>query len=100
MQEKNIFDDEPIILILVDEEGNEREFELIAELEIEGNTYKALLPLEEEEVGEDEDEAEILLLKVMFDEDGNECLIDIEDDEEWQMVADAWEELVGEDNVE
>ena len=42
----------------------------------------------------DEEEIEVIILKVVHDEEGNEFLSDIEDDEEWERVADAWQELV------
>ncbi|NLU48405.1 MAG: DUF1292 domain-containing protein, partial [Syntrophomonadaceae bacterium] len=69
------------------------QFELVAELEIEEDVYRVLIPLEEEEQL-DEEEVEVIILKVVYDEEGNEFLSDIEDDEEWERVADAWQELV------
>ena len=52
------------ILTLTDEDGKECSFEVIAEREIEGITYYALLPLEDNEDGE------YVLLKLEEDEDG------------------------------
>ncbi len=95
MSNEDLFEEEFPVLVLVDEEGEEHEFELLAELEIEEDIYRVLVPLfsfEEEEV--DDDEVEVVILKVVFDEEGNEFLSDIEDDEEWERVADAWQELV------
>lgn len=93
MTNEEIFDEEYPILVLVDDEGVEHNFELLAELEIEQDVYRVLIPLEEE--GEsDEEEIEVIILKVVHDEEGNEFLSDIEDDEEWERVADAWQELV------
>jgi len=97
MSNEEILDDEEFsVLVLVDDEGVEHEFELLAEMEIENEKYRVLIPLMEEEEMEDLDEfeAEIVILKVVFDEEGNEMLSDIEDEEEWEMVADAWQELV------
>lgn len=97
MSNEEIFDEEYPILVLVDEEGIEHQFELLAEMEIEEDTYRVLVPLLEED--EDlEEEVEVVILKVVYDEEGNEFLSDIEDDEEWEKVADAWQELV--DNEE
>jgi uncharacterized protein YrzB (UPF0473 family) len=89
------------VLVLVDEDGVETEFELIAELDIKDNKYRVLLPLDEtffdDEDDEDEDaefeEGGVVIFKVMYDEEGNEFLADIDDDEEWEMVADVWQEL-------
>lgn len=89
------------ILVLVDEDDQEHEFELVAELEIENENYRVLMPLEEIETDEDEEteEAELVILKVVTDEEGNELLADIEDDEEWEKVADAWQELVENEEI-
>ena len=91
------------ILVLIDEDGQELEFEVQAELEIEGETYRVLIPLdenEEDEGDEDEDEeVEVLILKVVYDEEGNEFMAEIEDEEEWEMVADAWDELLDSEEI-
>ncbi|MDI9479975.1 MAG: DUF1292 domain-containing protein [Syntrophomonadaceae bacterium] len=94
MTHEEIFDEEYPILVLVDDEGVEHQFELLAELEIEQDVYRVLVPLEDEEELADEEEIEVIILKVVHDEEGNEFLSDIEDDEEWERVADAWQELV------
>jgi uncharacterized protein YrzB (UPF0473 family) len=100
MDNEEIFDEEDFpILVLVDEEGEEHEFELLAELEVEGQSYRVLVPLEEEEELDEEAEVEVVILKVVFDEEGNEFLGDIEDDEEWEKVADAWQELVDNEEI-
>ena len=79
------------VVVLNDDEGNEHEFMHLATLEVEGNTYFVLLPMEETE--EDDEEAEAIILKVVQDESGEDMLVDVEDDEEWEKVADAWEEM-------
>jgi uncharacterized protein YrzB (UPF0473 family) len=99
MDNEGIFDDEEFpILVLVDEDGEEHEFELLAELEIEDQNYRVLIPVDEDEETDEDVEVEVVILKVVYDEDGNEFLGDIEDDEEWEKVADAWQELA--DNEE
>ena len=52
---------------LIDEEGTETEFDVLGTIENEGNTYVALAPTESEE-------NEYVILKVAYDEDGNENL--------------------------
>jgi uncharacterized protein YrzB (UPF0473 family) len=102
MDNQEIFDDEEFpILVLVDEDGEEHEFELLAELDIDDQSYRVLIPFSEEEEEADEDEeVEVVILKVVYDEEGNEFLGDIEDDEEWEKVADAWQELAdSEDDI-
>lgn len=107
MSNEEVFDEEFPVLVLVDDEGVEHEFELLAEMEIEDEKYRVLIPLDdcecECECGCEEDlddsEAEVVILKVVLDEEGNEFLSDIENDEEWEKVADAWQELVESEEV-
>lgn len=94
MSHEEFFEEEIPVLVLVDEEGVEHEFELLAELEIDDATYRVLVPLFAEDEDDESDEVEVVILKVVYDEEGNEFLSDIEDDEEWEKVADAWQELV------
>ncbi|MGM9526652.1 MAG: DUF1292 domain-containing protein [Peptococcaceae bacterium] len=84
--EKNMMDEElDDVLILVDEEDQEHPFQMIDMVEVDGNQYAVLVPLEE---GAEEDEA--IILKIVLDENGEEVLYDIEDDEEWEKVVDIW----------
>ena len=78
MERENIF-------TLTDEEGNESEFELMGELTLDDNTYLALIPL-------DGEEDEYVVLKVVVDENGDELLVTIDDDDEFDRVADAFED--------
>ena len=88
------------VLILIDDEGQEHSFELIAELEIDGNNYVVAAPIDEEMEDEEEEEVEIVILRAIYDEEGNMYLADIEDDEEWEKVADAWQELAESEEFE
>lgn len=81
------------IITLVDEEGAEHDFTVVDIINVDQSEYAILLPVEE-----DGDEA--IILKFSHDEDGNELLVDIEDDDEWEKVADAWEEMLAEEEVE
>lgn len=82
------------VVVLNDDEGNEHEFMHLGTVEVDGSTYFVLLPVEETE--EDNEEAEAIILKLGKDENGEDMLFDIEDDEEWEKVADAWEEMEAE----
>lgn len=71
---------------LVDENGQEREFAIITVFELEEKEYAVLVACDEAN-----EEGVILRLE---EEDGEEYLVDIEDDEEWGKVVAAYEELV------
>ncbi len=86
-------DQEQSIVVLTDDEGCDHEFELLQILEIEEVKYAILLSLE----GDEDEEDEAFILRIGVDDSGEEVLYDIEDDAEWEMVAQAWQECVGED---
>jgi uncharacterized protein YrzB (UPF0473 family) len=81
------------VLTLTDEEGNEHDFSVIDIIEIDGSEYAILLPLE----GGEEDQEEAIILRIDSDDDGNEVLVDIENDDEWEKVADTWASMMEED---
>ena len=78
---------DPEIYTLTDEDGNELNFSLLGTLEHEGSVYKALIPVDED--GNEESE-EYVILKCGVDDDGEEILETIEDDEEFDKIADIF----------
>ncbi len=81
-------DDE--VIVLEDEDGTEHSFVLGEVLTVEGRDYAVLLPIEE-----DLEEGVIFRID---GEDGNEMVLaDIESDEEWQKVVDAYNEMLDEE---
>ena len=82
------------VIVLKDEDGVETQFEIITDLEVEGNVYYILYPLGEEE----SDDA--VAMKVEVDDEGNEVLTVIEDDAEFEMVAGAYEQWLEETEEE
>lgn len=81
-------DDE--VIVLEDEDGTEHSFVLGEVLTVEGSDYAVLLPIEEE--------LEEGVIFRIDGEDGNEMVLaDIESDEEWQKVVDAYNEMLDEE---
>lgn len=76
---------------LTDEEGNEVEFELIAQCERNGQQYLAMIPVEDE-AKNDSDVCEYIILKIA-EENGEEVLISVDDDDELDDVADYFDDL-------
>ena len=66
---------------LIDEDGNEVEFEHIDTVEYEGVTYLAFIPAELSV----EEDAEVVIMQVVTDENGEEQNEGVEDDD----IADA-----------
>jgi uncharacterized protein YrzB (UPF0473 family) len=92
----NVAEEELNWITLVDEEGKEHRFNLINILEMDGLKYAVMVP--EQQVEESEEEAFIFRLET--DEDGEEVLVDIEDDEEFNRVCELLDELEAEDEEE
>ena len=88
--EKNQAMEDENIFTLTDEEGNESQFALVGELELDGHEYLALVPVDADQGSDEEDE--YVILKVTADENGEEILVTIDDDDEFDRVADAFED--------
>lgn len=79
----------PDILSLTDEEDNEYNFEVLDRIETDDGRYVALLPVYDDPQEQLEDSGELVILKV-FEEDGEEYLEQIEDEDEYATVSDAF----------
>ena len=70
-------------ITLIDENNNEVEFILVDYLEIEDQRYVVLLPAEDPENG-------AVILRIDQDENGDDVLVEIEDDEEFDRSSLFW----------
>ena len=82
-----IFESE--VYTLTDDNGVETDFELIGTVELEGVTYYALIPYTEDE---DAEVDEYIVLRGEKDENGEDVLVSIDDDEEFDRVADIFDD--------
>ena len=82
------------IISLLDEEGKEHEFEIVDALELDGQQYLALVPLYDESQAEEalEDSGELVILRVSEeeDEDGGQYLDAIDNEDEYNKVAELF----------
>ena len=86
MDNKNeMFENE--LFTLTDENGNESQFEMLGTIEVDGKNYVALIPVEG-----DESNDEYVILRLDNDPDEGEILVTIDDDEEFDRVADEFED--------
>ena len=88
MSEKEL-DYNPDIVNLTDDEGNEYNFEVLDAIESEDGRYLALLPIYENAEEMLEDSGELVIVKE-GEEDGEFYYYNIEDDDEYEFVADAF----------
>lgn len=84
----NIDWEEDVQILLEDEEGQEHEFILIKKFLLDSEEYVVLQPMDEDEQ---------IIFKFAKDDDGDEFLSYIEDEEEWEQVANAYKEIAMED---
>ena len=83
--EEEYFESE--IYTLVDEDGGEEEFELIGKYMEDGVTYNALIPADESKQN-----GEYIILRREEDENGDVYLATIEDDDEFDRIADIFDD--------
>lgn len=79
---------------LTDEDGNELKFELIGKAELKGTSYYAFVPADQED--DENGVCEYTILKSVM-EDGEEMLISIDDDDEFDDAADYFDDLFSEE---
>ena len=85
-------EDEVEIFTLTDEDGNEIEFVLLDSVEMDGVTYYAMSELDED--GNEKGD-EYVILKIEKDEEsGEDMLVSIDDDEEFDKVADYFDDAL------
>ena len=87
----DVTEEEALVITLTDEDGNDIEFEVIGEAELDGTTYYAMMPTEN--ANAEEGLIEYVLLKKEKDEDGEDLFITLDDEDEFEKVANYFDEL-------
>lgn len=88
-EEMDLEQEEMTVTLTLDD-GSEVECVVLTIFEAGDRDYIALLPTE----GAEADEGEVYLYRYEEDADGNPSLDNIEDDDEYEVVADAFDELL------
>ena len=88
-EEMDLEQEEMTVTLTLDD-GSEVECVVLTIFEAGDRDYIALLPTE----GAEADEGEVDLYRYEEDADGNPSLDNIEDDDEYEVVADAFDELL------
>lgn len=79
---------EPDILSVTDENGNEVLFELLERYETDENVYVAITEYRDDDEEIVEADFEVVILKVVNDDNGDEFLEEIQDDMEYEQISD------------
>lgn len=80
------------IVTFRDENGEEQQFVVIDLVELDDRKYAI--------VADPDDEEEAFIFRLLHEDDGTPVLVEIEDDDEWDAVAEAWEDMVAEEEDE
>ena len=92
------YNNEREFFTLTDEDGNDIEFELIGSTEYNGNQYYAMIPADAaEKAEEDGGFCEYVILRVETDESGEYTLATVDDDDEFDDVADLFDDMFSEE---
>lgn len=89
---ENETEQEEMTVTLTLDDDTEVECVVLTIFEAGERDYIALLPVE----GEESEEGEVFLYRYAEDSDGNPSLENIEDDDEYEIVAEAFDELLDE----
>ncbi len=82
----------PDIITVKDDDGTEHEFEVLDRIETDDDKrYIAIIPAYEDPEDMLNDDGELIILRVIEDEDGN-VLEPIEDDDEFDEIASIFQE--------
>ena len=76
------------------DDGTTAECAILTILEVDGQDYIVLIPLDEND--EPIDEGEVFIYRYFEDEDGIPSLENIDDDDEFERISDAFEEFLDE----
>ena len=75
---------------LVDENGEEKVFDIVTWFEVDAKEYVVL-------IAEDDTEGQEGVILRVEEEEGEEFLVDIEDEEEWNKVLETYEKMLQEE---
>jgi Protein of unknown function (DUF1292). len=89
---KEEVDQEEVTVTLTLDDGSQLECVVLTIFDAGEREYIALLPMD----GQEAEEGEVYLYRYSEDANGNPNLENIEDDEEYDIVADAFDELLDE----
>lgn len=97
-KEKQLSDEEDIMVTLNLDDGTDVECRILTIFEVDEQDYIALLPLDDK--GQDNPDGEVFIYRYFEDEKGEPSLENILSDEEYEAVADRFDELLDEAEFE
>lgn len=97
MSNQDEMDLTPDLVSLLDDDGNEYEFEIMAELDYEDGHYYALVPLFQLPDEDDDDNENVyMIFEAVEDENGEPQLAEVEDELLLDKIAEQFEAMMDE----
>lgn len=93
-KQENLKDEDDIMVTLSLDGSRDVECKILTIFEADKKDYIALLPLDEK--GNENADGEVYIYRYFEDEEGNPSLENIESDDEYEIVADRFDELLDE----
>ncbi len=84
------------IITVTDDDGVEHQFEEIDRIETDEAKYVALLPVLESAEEILDDDGDVMVLKVIENEDGDTYLVQIDDEDEFAEIRDIFQDRINE----
>ena len=81
----------PDLVSVIDDEGNQHQFEILDAIETDESRYVALTPVHDDPQEAVEDDGELIVFEVV-NENGEDLLVPIEDDDTFDEIAGIFEE--------
>ncbi len=85
----------PDLVSVIDDEGNQHQFEILDAIETDEGRYVALIPVLNDPQEAVEDDGELIVLQVVT-ENGEDLLVPIEDDDTFDEIGGIFEERLAE----
>lgn len=85
------------IITLTDEEGNELQFEVLASVEVDGETYVGMIEMFDDPQQMLESDAQLVIMKQVEDNAGDIVLVTLDSNEELQKVVIEFEKVLEEE---
>lgn len=95
MTEENVVND---IITLIDEDDQAIDFRLVDVMDLDGQRYAVLQPCDGKAAGAEMGEDEAIIFRLITDENGEEVFAYIEDDKEWDLVVNTYNDMLFEEN--
>ncbi len=85
------------IITLTDEQGEELQFEIIAGVELDGETYLGMIELFDDPQKMIESDAQLVIMKQVEDNNGETVLVTLDSNEELERVVKEFEMVLEEE---